>query len=287
MLQSNQLNEQIPADALKRGFEGIWIPAEIWLDDNLHPLERVLYAEIASFGKKGCWKKSEDLMSLLSVSKGTFQKYCRNLRERGYITEQRAFGRIVRTTTLAFQSTAQNLHQTKNCADEQHKNCADEQTKNCAVHKEYSKNNINNKLLIEESPVEKSKKIQYGNSDVNELFDYWEQHTGIKPSNNKANRNSCATLIRQRGVDGAKKVVDVIHKALTSQDKYAPRVASFTDLYGAYGKLPKLDAWIIKNSPKTALKRFQTAQTADYEPSDAERAETLKRMAEARKRLFG
>lgn len=81
-MQSNkQLNEQIPEDTNKRGFEGIWIPREIWLDTNLSALERILYAEIASFGENGCWKKSEELMKLLGVGKGTFQKYCRNLRE--------------------------------------------------------------------------------------------------------------------------------------------------------------------------------------------------------------
>lgn len=287
MQQSNELIEpqNIPSDVNKRGFEGIWIPKEIWLDTNLCALERILYAEIASFGDKGCWKKSEDLMGLLGVSKGTFQKYCRNLRELGYIDEKRTFGRIVRKTTLGFRSSAQNLHQTKNCVVHQHNDCAIEQRNDCAVHKEYNKNNSNNKLLLEESPVENSKKT-YGNQQINELFDYWQEHVGIAPSSNKANRNACMTLIRQRGVDGAKRTIDYIGKAIRSQDKYAPRVSSFSDLYGAYGKLPKLDAWIIKNSPKTALKRYETANSADYEPTDEERAETLKRMAEARKKLF-
>ena len=286
-MQSNkQLNEQIPEDTNKRGFEGIWIPKEIWLDTNLSALERILYAEIASFGENGCWKKSEELMNLLGVGKGTFQKYCRNLRELGYLDEKRVFGRIVRKTTLGFHPSAQNLHQPKKCADEQHNNCADEQTKICAVHKEYTKEYITK--VIDSRPVEKSQQVpkEYGNKDVNELFAYWKERVGIAPSNNPANRRSCSTLIRQRGMDGAKKVVDAVHKSLISQDKFAPRVSSFSDLYGAYGKLPKLDAWIIKNSPKTALKRFQTANTANYEPSDAERAETLKRMAEARKKLF-
>lgn len=282
----SELEGQIPADTNKRGFEGIWIPAEIWLDTNLGALERILYAEIASFGKNGCWKKSEELMKLLGVSKGTFQKYCRNLRERGYIDEKRAFGRIIRTTTLGFRPPEQESHQPKNCAVHQHNENAVQQHNDCAVHKEYTKEYITK--VIDSRPVEKSQQVpkEYGNKDVNELFAYWKERVGIAPSNNPANRRSCSTLIRQRGMDGAKKVVDAVHKSLISQDKFAPRVSSFTDLYGAYGKLPKLDAWIIKNSPKTALKRFETANTANYEPSDAERAETLKRMAEARKRLF-
>jgi hypothetical protein len=51
------MNEQlngIPADANERKFIGIWIPAEIWLDPNLTGLAKMLYAEIASFGDRGC-----------------------------------------------------------------------------------------------------------------------------------------------------------------------------------------------------------------------------------------
>ena len=285
-MQSEQLNEQIPADADKRGFEGIWIPAEIWLDTNLCALERMLYAEIASFGKKGCWKKSDELMKLLGVSKGTFQKYCRNLRDGGYIDEKRVFGRIVRTTTLGFRPSNQETHRSNNCAVQQHNECAIHQHNDCAVLKEYTKEYSDNKLSLDSRPVEKSEKQEYGNKDVNELFRYWQEQVGTPPSNNKANRNACATLIRQRGLENAKKTVLCIGKAVRSQDRFAPNIASFTELYGAYGKLAKLDAWIIKNSPKTALKRYEVANTADYEPSDEERAETLKRMKEVRRQLF-
>ena len=121
--QNDELNG-IPADAEKKKFTGIWIPAEVWDDDKLLPLARVLYGE---------------LRQPLGVSSGTFQKLCKQLKDGGYISEKRRFGRMVRTTTLGFQSSKQKLHQSKNCGDEHHKICGDEQGNDCAVQLEYTK----------------------------------------------------------------------------------------------------------------------------------------------------
>ena len=257
-------NTELNPDAPVKEYTGVWIPADVMESDELSPMEKLLYGEIAGF--RECYASNKWLAGRIGRSEATVTRLIQHLIECGYV-EKVAFNGRFRTIRVV----------------RLRKNAESASAKMTPI---IIKSNNSNKLLLDSQPVENSKKT-YGNKDVNDLFDYWRERVGITPSNNKANRNACSTLIRQRGVDGAKKVVDAIHKALTSQDKYAPRVASFTDLYGAYGKLPKLDAWIIKNSPKTALKRFQTAQTADYEPSDAERAETLKRMAEARKRLFG
>lgn len=257
-------NTELNPDAPIKEYTGVWIPAEVMESDELSPMEKLLYGEIAGF--RECYASNAWLASRIGRSEVTVTRLIQHLIECGYVEKVGFNGRF---------RTIRVVRPIKN-----------DESASSKMTPIIIKSNNTNKLVLDSHPVENSKKT-YGNKDINDLFDYWKERVGITPSNNKANRNACSTLIRQRGVDGAKKVVDAIHKALTSQDKYAPRIASFTDLYGAYGKLAKLDAWIIKNSPKTALKRFQTAQTADYEPSDAERAETLKRMAEARKRLFG
>lgn len=266
-------NTELNPDAPVKEYTGVWIPAEVMESDELSPMEKLLYGEIAGF--RECYASNAWLAGRIGRSERTVKRLISHMIELGFVVNLGFNGRF-RTIKVAMPCGK--------LASRGDKNDTSAMPKMTPI---IIKSNNSNKLLLDSHPVENSKKT-YGNKDVNDLFDYWKERVGIMPSNNKTNRNACSTLIRQRGVDGAKKVVDAIHKALTSQDKYAPRVASFTDLYGAYGKLAKLDAWIIiKNSPNTALKRFQTAQTADYEPSDAERAETLKRMAEARKRLFG
>ena len=142
---------------------------------------------------------------------------------------------------------------------------------------------------INDNKLSDGKPSEYGNKDVNELFKYWKEVVGIEPSNNKANRNACSTLIKQRGIDGAKKVVDLIKKAMPEQ--FAPTVSSFNELYGAYGKLPKLDAFAIrleaKKPSERILKQFGgNSNTPDYVPTDDERKRTLEAMEKARKKLF-
>jgi hypothetical protein len=86
----------------KRQFTGVWLPREVLEDERLKGTEKILYAEIASFGDKGCWKKSEELMSLTGMRTSTFQASCRRLVEFGYITQSREYGRMVRRSNIGF-----------------------------------------------------------------------------------------------------------------------------------------------------------------------------------------
>ena len=86
----------------KRQFTGVWLPREVLEDERLKGTEKILYAEIASFGDKGCWKKSEELMSLTGMRTSAFQASCRRLVEFGYITQSREYGRMVRRSNIGF-----------------------------------------------------------------------------------------------------------------------------------------------------------------------------------------
>ena len=86
----------------KRQFTGVWLPREVLEDERLKGAEKILYAEIASFGEKGCWKKSEELMSLTGMRTSAFQASCRRLVEFGYITQSREYGRMVRRSNIGF-----------------------------------------------------------------------------------------------------------------------------------------------------------------------------------------
>lgn len=96
----------------KRQFTGVWLPKKLLLDERLTAADKILYAEIASFGEKGCWKKSEELQQLCGVGRDGLQSACKRLRETGYIVERRVYGRIVRT--LAVYSTVVKSHQPDN-----------------------------------------------------------------------------------------------------------------------------------------------------------------------------
>lgn len=96
----------------KRQFTGVWLPKELLLDERLTAADKILYAEIASFGEKGCWKRADELQQLCGVGRDGLQSACKRLRETGYIVERRMYGRIVRT--LAVYSTVVKSHQQDN-----------------------------------------------------------------------------------------------------------------------------------------------------------------------------
>ena len=70
----------------ERDFKGIWIPAEIWLDDRLSAQEMVILAEVDSLDNgDGCWASNEYLAKFSKCSAATVSRAIKNLIECGYI----------------------------------------------------------------------------------------------------------------------------------------------------------------------------------------------------------
>jgi hypothetical protein len=75
---------------MDRAFKGIWIPAEIWLDDKLTVMEKVLYAEIDSFCSKGreCFCSNAHFAKVLQVSERQVRRLLCSLEEKGVISRR-------------------------------------------------------------------------------------------------------------------------------------------------------------------------------------------------------
>ena len=123
----------------KRQFTGVWLPRELLLDKRLTAVDKILYAEIASFGEKGCWKRSEELMELCRVKRDAFAASCKRLIDFGYITQSREYGRMRRKSTLGFSQQSEKP--------------ADEQSEKPAVHID---NTIDNTIDTINSKVSKN-----------------------------------------------------------------------------------------------------------------------------------
>lgn len=262
---------QINPDAPVKEYTGIWIPADVMESEELSPMEKILYGEIAGF--RECYASNAWLANRIGRTERTVQAIIAHLIELGFVEKCGFNGRfrLIRVCNKFHVRHEENF--------------TPAMKKISPINKSIDKS-IND-TKVSEAKASESK--QYGNKDVNELMDYWKERTGIEPSSNKSNRNSCSTLIKQRGIDGAKKVVDLIAKAMTEQ--YAPKVSSFNELYGAYGKLSKLDAFAIRleaKSPSQVIsKRFERKSESGFEDiSDDERKKTSEMMKEARKKLF-
>ena len=80
------------------------IPIEIWHLSELHPNERVLLAEVASF--KECFAGNDHFAKLLNVSEATARGYIYNLVKRGYLIREGS--RYNRRLRKSAQTNAQN-----------------------------------------------------------------------------------------------------------------------------------------------------------------------------------
>lgn len=72
---------------MEREFKGVWIPKEIWLDDNLTWSEKMLLVEIDSLStlEKGCITTNEYLSNFFNLSKDRISKLISSLKAKGYI----------------------------------------------------------------------------------------------------------------------------------------------------------------------------------------------------------
>lgn len=70
----------------KREFKGVWIPAKIWLAEDLSIQEKVFLAEIESLdGKEGCFATNSYFSNFFKLSKTRCSQIITNLREKKYI----------------------------------------------------------------------------------------------------------------------------------------------------------------------------------------------------------
>lgn len=72
---------------MERAFKGIWIPKEVWLDENLSWIEKFLLVKIDSLdNEKGCWANNEYFAKFFGVSKDRISRLISSLSKKGYIT---------------------------------------------------------------------------------------------------------------------------------------------------------------------------------------------------------
>lgn len=78
----------------KRDFKGVWIPKEIWLDENLNMLEKGIFAEIDSLDDEaGCYASNKHLADFCQCSETKVSTAITKLKNLGYIYEKSFDGR--------------------------------------------------------------------------------------------------------------------------------------------------------------------------------------------------
>ena len=90
---------------LQRDFKGVWIPKEVWLDENLTPLDKIILVEINSLDTDdGCYASNEYLAEFCRCSQDKVTNTISKLKKLGYV-EQVSFNgrcRVLRSRLLNF-----------------------------------------------------------------------------------------------------------------------------------------------------------------------------------------
>ncbi|MEW5251282.1 helix-turn-helix domain-containing protein [Microbulbifer sp. 2201CG32-9] len=73
----------------KRAFEGVWIPAELWLSKDLSLQEKVMLVEINSLSVdpvRGCYKSNKAFAEFFNLSPSRVSEIISSLEKKGYLT---------------------------------------------------------------------------------------------------------------------------------------------------------------------------------------------------------
>ena len=73
-------------DKEKRAFKGVFVPANIWLNEEIKPSEKMLLTEIDSLDTQNeCFANNDHFTSFLNVSKGRVSQMISHLKRLGFI----------------------------------------------------------------------------------------------------------------------------------------------------------------------------------------------------------
>ena len=104
----------------ERDFKGVWIPKEIWLDNNLSWMEKLFITEIDSLDNNdGCYASNGYFADFFNITKSRCSQIISSLRDKGYISIQLLIGdkkvqkRIVRILNEGIKNIKQGIKKTK------------------------------------------------------------------------------------------------------------------------------------------------------------------------------
>ena len=104
---------------------------------------------------------------------------------------------------------------------------------------------------------------RYGNADINEILDLWEEATGFSHHSEKRERFAANNLLRKYGLEATKALVKRVEVARRSDDQFAPQIAKPSQLMGKYEKLTALKMWEERTAKREEAERANS-NTPDF-----------------------
>ena len=218
------MTRDIDPDNPVKEYTGVWIPKAVMECDELSPVDKLVYGEIACFEK--CYASNEWLAKRIGRGATTASKCVSKLIETGFV-EQCGFNgrfRLVRVVR-----NCKPCRKLKGCLAENDK-AALQKTANIDKSIEQSIDNLDTKVSKEESHVEVVK-VDKRNQDINEAFVIWEEVMGYPLHETTKERFSINSILRRKEMNLDKLRILIRLVEASQHDKYKRfSISSFTDL---------------------------------------------------------
>ena len=187
----------------------IIISEDVLCNKSLSLAEKCVYARIAGFEEY--FESAEECADLLGIGLSTVRSAKQKLEKLGYIKCVRNTGR-----GKAYRAVLDYI---------KGDNVASEPV-----------NEPNSQKVAKKS--EPDSKPTYGNSDINGMFDFWQETVGTPIiSREKSNRRACYNLLRNKHIGEEKLRHAVEFVGEIKEDRFAPRISDFVDLQSKFNEL--------------------------------------------------
>ncbi len=158
---------------MERDFKGIWIPAEIWLDERLTAIEKILLAEVDSFTTRDMsfFKSNGTLQKELGCSQATLSRAFQKLQSLQLVERTKFDGRIreFRSLTTRQYDKAEGQHAKRRLVNDKkqasHKDKAD---LSILQHSNTKKNTVKNTF--------KDIVLPWDTSEFKNAWDEWKSY---------------------------------------------------------------------------------------------------------------
>jgi hypothetical protein len=128
---------------MERDFKGVWIPKEIWLNEDLSLIEKHIFTEIDSLAKnRECFASNDYFSKFLGISIRQVQNILASLKTKGFISVEIFYKKgtkevekriISPLPVISFTTSRKNLHDPheENYVEGHEENCVTPHEKNC------------------------------------------------------------------------------------------------------------------------------------------------------------
>ena len=187
----------------------IIISEDVLCNKSLSLAEKCVYARIAGFEEY--FESAEECADLLGLGLSTVRSAKQKLEKLGYIECVRNTGR-----GKAYRAVL-------------------DYRKGDGVASEPVNESNSQKVAQKAGP---DSKPTYGNSDINGMFDFWQETVGTPIiSREKSNRRACYNLLRNKHIGEEKLRHAVEFVGEIKEDRFAPRISDFVDLQSKFNEL--------------------------------------------------